>query len=58
MPDIGVVAEVAGRVCSLPVGAGVCVSDGAGIAFEAMKNGWPGVVDRSLKNPVDSGQYR
>ena len=38
MPDIRVVTEVAGRVCGLPVAAGVDVSDGDDIAFiEAMK---------------------
>jgi len=38
MPDIKIVAEVAGRVCSLPVATGLDVSDGDEIAFiEAMK---------------------
>ena len=38
MPDIKVVTEVAGRVCSLPVEAGARVGDGDDIAFvEAMK---------------------
>jgi biotin carboxyl carrier protein len=38
MPDIRVVTEVAGRVCGLPVAAGMSVGDGDDIAFvEAMK---------------------
>ena len=38
MPEIKVVTEVAGRVCALPVEAGVDVSDGDDLAFvEAMK---------------------
>jgi len=38
MPDIKVVTEVAGRVCSLPVEVGVRIGDGEDIAFvEAMK---------------------
>jgi biotin carboxyl carrier protein len=38
MPDIRVVTEVAGRVCSLPLAAGADVGDGDDIAFvEAMK---------------------
>ena len=38
MPDIKVVTEVAGRVCSLPLEAGADVGDGDDIAFvEAMK---------------------
>jgi biotin carboxyl carrier protein len=38
MPDIRVVTEVAGRVCSLPVRPGASVGDGDDIAFiEAMK---------------------
>jgi len=38
MPDIKVVAEVAGRVCALSVQAGSSVGDGDEIAFvEAMK---------------------
>jgi len=38
MPDIKVVTEVAGRVCSLPVEAGGSIGDGEDIAFvEAMK---------------------
>ncbi|MBR0800246.1 acetyl-CoA carboxylase biotin carboxyl carrier protein subunit [Bradyrhizobium jicamae] len=38
MPDIKVVAEVAGRVCALPVQAGSSIGDGDEIAFvEAMK---------------------
>ncbi len=38
MPDIKVVTEVAGRVCALPVEAGMRIGDGDDIAFvEAMK---------------------
>jgi biotin carboxyl carrier protein len=38
MPDIKIVTEVAGRVCSLPVATGSSVGDGDEIAFiEAMK---------------------
>jgi len=38
MPDIKVVTEVAGRICSLPVETGGSVADGDDIAFvEAMK---------------------
>ena len=38
MPDIKVVTEVAGRVCSLPVEVGGSIGDGEDIAFvEAMK---------------------
>jgi len=38
MPDIKVITEVAGRVCSLPLEAGADVGDGDDIAFvEAMK---------------------
>lgn len=38
MPDIKVVTEVAGRVCSLPIAPGASVGDGDDIAFvEAMK---------------------
>jgi biotin carboxyl carrier protein len=38
MPDIRVVTEVAGRVCSLPFQPGASVGDGDDIAFiEAMK---------------------
>ena len=38
MPDIKVVTEVAGRVCSLPLEAGADVGHGDDIAFvEAMK---------------------
>jgi biotin carboxyl carrier protein len=38
MPDIRVVTEVAGRVCSLPFQTGASVGDGDDIAFiEAMK---------------------
>jgi len=38
MPEIKVVAEVAGRICALPVEVGGNVGDGEDIAFvEAMK---------------------
>ncbi|MGZ5872857.1 MAG: acetyl-CoA carboxylase biotin carboxyl carrier protein subunit [Bradyrhizobium sp.] len=38
MPEIKIVTEVAGRVCSLPVQAGESVGEGADICFvEAMK---------------------
>ena len=38
MPEIKVITEVAGRVCSLPVTTGDSVGDGDEIAFiEAMK---------------------
>ena len=38
MPEIKIVAEVAGRVCALPVEIGGTVGDGEDIAFvEAMK---------------------
>ena len=38
MPDIKVVTEVAGRVCSLPIATGDHIGDGDEIAFiEAMK---------------------
>ncbi len=38
MPEIKIVTEVAGRVCSLPVATGNDVGDGDEIAFvEAMK---------------------
>jgi biotin carboxyl carrier protein len=38
MPDIRVITEVAGRVCSLPFEAGANIGDGDDIAFvEAMK---------------------
>ena len=38
MPDIRVVTEVAGRICSLATEAGASVTDGDDIAFvEAMK---------------------
>ena len=38
MPDIRVVTEVAGRICSLAIEAGASVADGDDIAFvEAMK---------------------
>ena len=38
MPDIRVIAEVAGRVCALPVAAGASVGGGEDIAFvESMK---------------------
>ena len=38
MPEIKIVAEVAGRVCALPVEIGGTVADGDDIAFvEAMK---------------------
>jgi biotin carboxyl carrier protein len=38
MPDIKIVTEVAGRVCSLPITTGAAVGDGDEIAFiEAMK---------------------
>ena len=38
MPDIRVVTEVAGRICSLATEAGASVADGDDIAFvEAMK---------------------
>jgi biotin carboxyl carrier protein len=38
MPEIRVITEVAGRVCTLPVRAGVSVGKGDDVAFvEAMK---------------------
>jgi biotin carboxyl carrier protein len=38
MPEIKIVTEVAGRVCALPVNAGMKVNDGDDVAFvEAMK---------------------
>jgi biotin carboxyl carrier protein len=38
MPDIKIVTEVAGRVCTLPVEVGASVGDGDDVAFvEAMK---------------------
>jgi biotin carboxyl carrier protein len=38
MPDIKIITEVAGRVCSIPVATGNAVGDGDEIAFiEAMK---------------------
>lgn len=38
MPDIKIIAEVAGRVCAIPVATGSEVGDGDEIAFvEAMK---------------------
>jgi biotin carboxyl carrier protein len=38
MPDIRVITEVAGRICSLPIEAGTSVGDGDDIAFvESMK---------------------
>ena len=38
MPDIRVITEVAGRICSLPIEAGSSVGDGDDIAFvESMK---------------------
>ena len=38
MPDIRVITEVAGRICSLPIEAGTSVVDGDDIAFiESMK---------------------
>jgi biotin carboxyl carrier protein len=38
MPDIKIVTEVAGRVCTLPVQVGTSVGEGDDIAFvEAMK---------------------
>jgi biotin carboxyl carrier protein len=38
MPEIKIVAEVAGRVCALPVQAGNSIGEGADVAFvEAMK---------------------
>jgi len=38
MPEIRIVTEVAGRVCTLPVQAGSAVNEGDDVAFvEAMK---------------------
>lgn len=38
MPDIKIVTEVAGRICSIPVEVGGSVADGDDVAFvEAMK---------------------
>ena len=38
MPDIKIITEVAGRVCTLPVRVGASVGEGDDIAFvEAMK---------------------
>jgi biotin carboxyl carrier protein len=38
MPEIKIVTEVAGRVCTLPVQAGASVGEGEDVAFvEAMK---------------------
>jgi biotin carboxyl carrier protein len=38
MPEIRIVTEVAGRVCTLPVQAGASVGEGDDVAFvEAMK---------------------
>ena len=38
MPDIKIITEVAGRVCTLPVQAGANVGEGDDVAFvEAMK---------------------
>jgi biotin carboxyl carrier protein len=38
MPEIKIVTEVAGRVCTLPVQAGASVGEGQDVAFvEAMK---------------------
>jgi biotin carboxyl carrier protein len=66
MPDISVVTEVAGRVCALPLEAGVRVGDGDDlIVVEAMKmeipvaataSGWLKSILVAIDDVVAEGQ--